>query len=114
MRVTDKGIGNAAAVTPAIPAVTPTPCGINARILEIAKPNVPPMKINGKSGPPSNPVAKDVLVRRALTNNISSNKPRPYTAGLWMICSSVLNIYIPRVQRTKPSLVRARILSQPY
>ena len=43
------------------------------------RPSVPPMKIK---------VAKDVLVRRALTNNISTNKPAPYAAGLWMICSN--------------------------
>ena len=74
-RVTVKGMGKPAHATPAIPARTPTPCGINVKTWEIAKPSVPPMKSKGKTGPPSKPVANDVLVSRALTNTISNSNP---------------------------------------
>jgi hypothetical protein len=48
-----------------------THAGMNVRIFESASPNVPPKKSNGKIGPPSKPVAKDVLVSKALTSTIS-------------------------------------------
>ena len=67
-----KGSGKTAHATAAIPTVTPTPSGMNVRPLEIASPNAPPMKSNGNMGPPSNPVANDVLVMRALTTTIIS------------------------------------------
>ncbi|MGC2306956.1 MAG: hypothetical protein WA461_01015, partial [Nitrososphaeraceae archaeon] len=67
-----KGIGKTAHARAAIPTVTATPSGMNVRPLEIARPNVPPMKSNGNIGPPSNPVAKDVLVRSALSTTITS------------------------------------------
>ena len=67
-RDTVKGRGRIAHTTPAIPAVTATPCGMNVKTWEIATPNVPPMKSNGKIGPPSKPVANDVLVSKSLDN----------------------------------------------
>ena len=67
---------------PAIPASTPTPCGMNVRISDRACPSVPPINSNGKIGPPSNPVANDVLVSKILTSIISSSIPIPYAAGL--------------------------------
>ena len=76
------GYGNAAQATAAMPAVTPTPCGINVRISESANPSVPPINSNGKIGPPSKPVANDVLVSTILTNIISSSIPIPNAVGL--------------------------------
>jgi hypothetical protein len=38
---------------PAIPASTPTPCGMNVRISDTTCPNVPPINSNGKIGSPS-------------------------------------------------------------
>lgn len=76
------GSGNAAQATAAMPAVTPTPCGMNVRISESANPSVPPMNSNGKIGPPSKPVANEVPVSTILTNIINSNIPIPNAAGL--------------------------------
>ncbi len=73
--VTVKGMGKPAHARPAIPADTATPCGMNVKTWEIARPNVPPMKSNGKTGPPSKPEANDVLVRRALTTTNKSSNP---------------------------------------
>jgi hypothetical protein len=83
-----RGSGKTAHATPAIPAVTATPSGMNVRILEIASPSVPPMKINGKMGPPSKPVTNDVLVSKALTSIIRRSNPMPKAAGLCKICSN--------------------------
>jgi hypothetical protein len=83
-----RGSGKTAHATPAIPAVTATPSGMNVRILEIASPSVPPTKINGKMGPPSKPVANDVLVSRALISIIRRSNPMPKAAGLCMICNN--------------------------
>ena len=63
------GRGNTAHATPAIPASTPTPCGINIRISDSASPSVPPMNSNGKIGPPSNPDSK----RRAGKQNLDEH-----------------------------------------
>jgi hypothetical protein len=60
-----KGRGKAAHATPAMPAVTPTPCGMKGRIFDKPNPSVPPMNSKGKTGPPSKPVANDVLVSKA-------------------------------------------------
>ena len=77
-----KGAGRKAHATPAIPASTPTPCGMNVRISVRSCPSVPPINSNGKIGPPSKPVANDVPVSKILTSIISSNIPTPYGAGL--------------------------------
>ena len=42
------GRGNTALAAPAIPASTPTPCGINVRISDSASPSVPPMNSTRK------------------------------------------------------------------
>jgi hypothetical protein len=76
------GSGNTAHATPAIPAVAPTPCGINVRISDSASPSVPPINNKGKTGPPSKPMANYVLVSRALTNIIRNKSPTPNAAGL--------------------------------
>ena len=76
------GRGNTALAAPAIPASTPTPCGINVRISDSASPSVPPMNSTGKIGPPSKPEANDMLVSKILTNIISSSIPIPNAAGL--------------------------------
>ena len=81
-RVMVNGRGNAAHATPAIPPVTPTPCGIKVRISDSASPSVPPINSDGKIGPPSKPVANDVLVSKILTSIISSSIPIPNVAGL--------------------------------
>jgi hypothetical protein len=90
-----KASGKTAHARPAIPTVTATPSGMKVRPLEIASPYVPPMKSNGNIGPPSNPVAKDVLVRRALTTTITSKSPMPKEAGLWII---LRKLFLTRVQ----------------
>lgn len=87
-RVIVNGSGNAAHSTPAIPAVTPTPCAINVRISDNANPSVPPMKSNGKIGPPSKPVAKDVLVSTDLISVVRGSSPMPNAAELRIICSN--------------------------
>ena len=81
-RASVKGIGKKAQAAPAIPASTPTPCGMNVRISDRTCPNVPPINSNGKIGPPSKPVANEVLVSNILTSIISSSIPIPYAAGL--------------------------------
>ena len=78
-----RGSGKTAHATPAIPAVTATPSGMNVRILEIASPSVPPTKSNGKMGPPSKPVANDVLVITVLTS--MSRSSNPYAKGGWIM-----------------------------
>ncbi len=83
-----RGSGKTAHATPAIPAVTATPSGMNVRILEIASPSVPPMNSNGKTGPPTKPVANDVLVITVLTSRSRSRIPIPKAAGLCIICSN--------------------------
>ena len=79
-RITVTGSGKTAHVTPAIPAVTATPSGMNVRILEIASPSVPPTNSNGKMGPPSKPVANDVLVITVLASRSRSRIPIPKAA----------------------------------
>ncbi|HEY7572533.1 MAG TPA: hypothetical protein VH796_14295 [Nitrososphaeraceae archaeon] len=81
-RASVKGIGRKAHAAPAIPASTPTPCGINVKVSDRTCPRVPPINSNGKIGPLSNPVANDVLVSNILTSIISSSMPIPYAAGL--------------------------------
>ena len=81
-RASVNGIGKKAHTAPAIPASTPTPCGMNVRISDRTCPNVPPINSNGKIGPPSKPVANEVLVSNILTSIISSSIPIPYAAGL--------------------------------
>ena len=81
-RVMVNGRRKAAHATPAMPAVTPTPCGMKARIFDSANHSLTPMNSNGKTGPPSKPVANDVLVRTALTSIISKSIPMPNAAGL--------------------------------
>ena len=78
-RITVRGSGKTAHATPAIPAVTATPSGMNVRILEIASPSVPPTKSNGKMGPPSKPVANDVLVSTSLGQQ--QQEQNPYSKG---------------------------------
>ena len=81
-RASVNGIGKNAHVAPAIPASTPTPCGMNVKISDRTLPNVPPINSNGKIGPPSKPDANEVLVSDILTSIVSSSIPIPYGAGL--------------------------------
>jgi hypothetical protein len=81
-RTTVSGRGKIAQVTAAIPVVTATPWGMKVRIFERVNPSVPPMKSNGKIGPASEPVTKDVLVSKAFTNTIRRSNPIPKAAGL--------------------------------
>jgi hypothetical protein len=64
-----KGSGKTTHARPAIPTVTATPSGMNVRPLEIASPNVPPMK--NKPGKDTVNNSKDQLEN-------DSNKPSYY------------------------------------